>query len=216
MCGDYRRLNSVTVPDRYPLRLIDDLLSLASGKPCFTGLDFTKAYYQVPVAQDDIQKTAIATPMGLYEYVRMPFGLWNAGCTFQRTLDKLFGHIKGVLIYLDDILIATNNWDEHWTVVREVLKICVDNCLVLNISKCQFGVKEISFLGHMVSSNGIVPLLKKFEAIQIANIPDSEKSLQRQLGVLNFYHEFFKYCFSTVRSSEEECEIHLDRCSFRI
>ena len=143
---------------------------MTSGMSCFTGLDFTKAYYQVPVANPDIQKTAVTTPVGLFEYTRMPFGLRNAGCTFQRLLDRLFGHLDGVLIYLDDVLIVSKSWDEHWQLVRQVLKICVTNNLVLNISKCQFGVNEITFLGHRVSVSGVVPRLKRFENLEISSI----------------------------------------------
>ena len=190
VCGDYRRLNASTLPDRYPLRVIGDLLDMTSGMSCFTGLDFTKAYYQVPVANPDIQKTAVTTPVGLFEYTRMPFGLRNAGCTFQRLLDRLFGHLDGVLIYLDDVLIVSKSWDEHWQLVRQVLKICVTNNLVLNISKCQFGVNEITFLGHRVSVSGVVPMLKRFENLEISSIPELRKSLQRLLGILNFYHRF--------------------------
>ena len=176
-CGDYRRLNAATVPDRYPLPHISDLLDKTSGKTCFTNLDLTKAYYQVPMSEADISKTAIATPLGLFEYTRMPFGLRNAGCTFQRLLDNLFRNIPDVLVYLDDILIASDSWDAHWMTVRKVLAVCESAGLVLNVAKCKFGVTEIEFLGHTVSVEGVVPLLKKFELIDLSLPPTDKKSL---------------------------------------
>ena len=103
------------------------MLDMASGKKLFFSLNFRKAYYQVKVHSEDVPKTAVSTLIGLYEYTRMPFGLRNAGCTFQRILDTLFRDIPGVLIYLDDLLIASNDPEEHWQTVRRVLQICGKN-----------------------------------------------------------------------------------------
>jgi hypothetical protein len=106
-CGDYRRLNVQTTPDRYTCPNIADLTARLAGCRVFTKLDLKKGYHQVPVHQDDICKTAIITPFGLFEYVRMPFGLRNAGQTFQRLMDKVLQGLDFVFIYLDDVLIAS-------------------------------------------------------------------------------------------------------------
>ena len=105
-CGDYRRLNTQTVPDRYHLLNIADFTSRLNGCTVFTKLDLTKGYYQVPMAKGDIPKTAVITPFGLFEWIRMPFGLNNAGCTFQRMMDQILGDIPHCFVYVNDLLIA--------------------------------------------------------------------------------------------------------------
>jgi hypothetical protein len=104
-CGDYRRLNNVTTPDKYPLPNMQDLSTFLHGSKIFTKLDLSKGYYQVPMNEGDIPKTSIITPIDLYEFLFMPFGLKNAAQTFQRLMDSLFHTIPFIFIYLDDILI---------------------------------------------------------------------------------------------------------------
>ena len=104
-CGDYRRLNTATVPDHYPLPNIGDFSSRVSGSTVFSKLDLQKGYYQVPVEQRDIQKTAIITPFGMFEFLVMPFGLRNAGNTFQRLMDQILGDLPYSFVYVDDILV---------------------------------------------------------------------------------------------------------------
>ena len=105
-CGDYRRLNNITTPDRYPLPNMQDLGHKLAGCRVFSRLDLVKGYHQVPVADADVPKTAIITPFGLYEYLYMPFGLKNAAQSFQRLMDNLLSEVPHVFIYLDDILIG--------------------------------------------------------------------------------------------------------------
>jgi Reverse transcriptase (RNA-dependent DNA polymerase) len=116
-CGDYRRLNMATVHDRYPLPNIQDLTSRLHGCTVFSKIDMVKGYHQVPVAAEDVPKTAIVTPFGLFEYVFMPFGLKNAAQTFQRLMDKILRGLPYVFVYLDDILVGLS-----------FLRSCGQNC----------------------------------------------------------------------------------------
>ena len=120
-CGDYRRLNLVTTPDRYPVLNVQDLASQLTGCTIFSKLDLTIGYYrmrislgyQVPMAPEDVPKTAVATPFGLYEFLRMPFGLCNAGQTFQRLMDHVCAGLNLTFVYLDDVLIVSPDPATH-------------------------------------------------------------------------------------------------------
>jgi transposase InsO family protein len=189
-CGDYRRLNAATVDDRYPLPSLQDFTAKLSGCKVFSCIDLVKGYHQVPMAAADIPKTAIITPFGLFEYVFMPFGLKNAAQTFQRLMDRLFRHLPNVFTYLDDNLIGSASVEEHWVHLREFFQILSDNGLQINPKKCTFGASSLTFLGHRVDRNGVTPLTKHVEAIRAFPMPTCLTSLQRFLGMVNFYRRF--------------------------
>jgi hypothetical protein len=165
----------------------------------FSKLDLQKGYFQVPVAAADVQKTAIITPFALIEFLRMPFGLKNAGMTFQRLMDKIFFELPFTFIYLDDLLVASRDKDEHISHLQEVLQRLQDNGLVLNTDKCVFGQGEIEFLGNTVSAAGIAPLPSHMEAIRSFPRPTTVKELQAFLGLFNFYRRFMPHAVAIVR-----------------
>lgn len=189
-CGDYRALNNATVPDRYPVPHIHDFTSRLSGCKVFTKLDLVKGYYQVPVAEADIPKTCVITPFGAFEWLFMPFGLRNAGNTFQRMMDRLGIDLPFVFIYLDDILIASKDFETHLHHLRLVLERLRSFGLVINPAKCLFAQQEVPFLGHLVSASGITPLLRHVEAVKNFPPPTDKQSLQRYLGLVNFFRRF--------------------------
>jgi RNase H-like domain found in reverse transcriptase/Reverse transcriptase (RNA-dependent DNA polymerase) len=189
-CGDYRRLNIITKEDKYPLPNMGDLSSRLDGCHIFSKLDLQKGYLQVPVADRDIPKTAIITPFGLFEFLRLPFGLRNAEMTFQRLMDNVFFYLPCVFIYLDDLLIASRTEEEHREALREVLRRLAANGLLLNVEKCELGQRSVNFLGHVVSAAGVAPLPDRVAAICTFPRPQTVEQLQAFLGLLNFYRRF--------------------------
>ena len=124
--GDDSRLNAITVPDWYPIPRIEDLLLSLHGSHIFSKLDLNRSYFQIPVAQQDIEKTAVTTPFGLFEFVGMPLGLRNATQTSEHYIDAEFRHLPFVHVYLDNVLIASSGMAEHLQYLRSVLEIVRD------------------------------------------------------------------------------------------
>ena len=192
VCGDYRRLNNLTTTDRYPVRNLHDFNNELRGKKYFSKVDLLKGYHQIPVAPDDVRKTAVITPFGLFIFPRCPFGLKNAGLDFQRLMDQILGDIPHTFVYLDDILIASATREEHLQDLERVFTILNQNGLVVNRKKCVLGKSKIEFLGHEVDSQGIRPLKEKVEAILAVKAPTSIKELQRFHGMVNYYRKFVR------------------------
>ncbi len=189
-CGDYRRLNLVTAADKYPVPNMQDLSARLHGCKVFSKLDLRKGYYQIPMRPEDIPKTAVITPFGLWEFTRMPFGLKNAGQMFQRLMDRVGADMPFLFIYLDDILVASPDPELHKTHLCTILQRLHEFGLVLNLEKCELGRQAVDFLGHRISADGVVPLLKHVEAIQEYPRPTDMRSLQSFLGLVNFYRRF--------------------------
>ncbi|GFT14915.1 hypothetical protein TNCV_3483631 [Trichonephila clavipes] len=154
-CSDYRALNAITRPGCYTIPHLHDFTHQLAGCQIFSTLDLVRAYHHVPIEESNIQKTAIYTPCGLFEFPLMTFGLRNAAQSFQMFLDSIFRDLPYCFEYIDDILIASHNLDEHIIRLKEIFRRLAENGLVLKISKYIFAKPEVDFLGHHVSANAI-------------------------------------------------------------
>ena len=199
MCGDYRRLNTVTTPDRYSIPLIADLTARLHGRTIFGKVDLVKGYHQIPVAEKDVAKTAITTPFGTYEFVRMPFGLKNAGQTFQRMMDEILNDLDFIFVYMDDMLVASRTEAEHEDHFRQLFRQLAEHDLVVSPGKCQFGQRTIEFLGHTVSKEGVKPLPAKVSAIVDYPAPETQEALRRFLGMIIFYNRFIPHAAEIMK-----------------
>jgi transposase InsO family protein len=192
MCIDYRALNKITIKNRFPIPLIDDLLDRLHGAKIFSKIDLRWGYNQVRIHEDDIEKTAFRTRYGHYQFKVMPFGLTNAPATFQSLVqDILRPHLDAfVIVYIDDILIYSQNEAEHMQHVRKVLELLRQHKMYGKISKCEFFKEAVEYLGHIISSKGISTDPKKITTIQDWPQPKNIKELQSFLGLCNYYRRF--------------------------
>lgn len=193
-CIDYRSLNKNTVRDSYPIPRIDETLDRLGNARWFTKMDLKSGYWHIPIDPKDKDKTAFQTENGLYEFNVLPFGLSNAPATFQRFMNNMLRKFdwKFSLVYLDDILIYSENYDDHLEHIKQVLKEILSYNLKINMKKSEFCAREIEYLGYIINNRGITISEKKIDAIKKFPIPTKKKNVQEFIGLASYFRRFMK------------------------
>ena len=190
-CVDYRKLNSVTIKDSYPLPLIQDIFDQLEGASVFSTLDLKSGYWQIKVKESDIPKTAFVCHKGLYEFVRMPFGLCNAPAIFQRVMEAVLHDLIGVacFVYLDDVVVFGKTPAEHAHNLSLVFERIQQHNLTLKPSKCKFTRSSVELLGYIISGQGIAPNPSKVDAIKRLPPPTKLSEIRTFLGMAGYYRQ---------------------------
>nr|CAN67133.1 hypothetical protein VITISV_005590 [Vitis vinifera] len=213
VCIDYRRLNSVTRKDHFPLPFMDQVLERVSGHPFYCFLDGYLGYFQIEIDLEYQEKTTFTCPFGTFAYRRMPFGLCNAPATFQRCMLSIFSDMveRIMEVFMDDITAYGSSYEECLLHLEAVLQRCIEKDLVLNWEKCHFMVQQGIVLGHIISKNGIEVDKAKVELIVKLPPPTNVKGIRQFLGHVGFYRRFIKD-FSKI--SKPLCELLVKDAKF--
>jgi hypothetical protein len=216
LCVDFRNLNKSSKKDNYPLPKMKHILHKVTGVARMYMVDGFSRYNQVSILPEDREKTTFTTPWGTFMYAKMPFGLMNAGETFQRAMDIAFigEKDKSIFIYLDDITMYSQYDKEHYDHLRNFFMKCIKFGLSLNLKKSLFSMKEGTLLGNIMSSEGVRIDSSRVEAIQTLPLPRSKKEVQSFLGKLNFLRSFVSNFVELVnyitRMLRKDSEIKMD------
>ena len=196
---DYRGLNSITVPSRYPLPLMSELFDRLQAAKYLSKFDLSKGFYQIPIHPDDTHKTAFRTSSGLYEYLVLPMGLCNAPGTFMQLMNETFKEWlnKGVVVFLDDIIVYSKTLEEHQRLIRAVLTRLREQRLFAKRSKCSLFQREVEFLGHHIGQGKLRIMEDKLQAVIDWPAPLNVKGVRAFLGLVGFYRRFIRD-FSTI------------------
>ena len=192
LCIDYRKVNAVTMPEKFPMPNLYDSIYSAHNIKFFTKIDLVKGYYQIPIDEESRPITSFSTQHGQYQFKRLSFGLKNSGIQFQRNMQEILSdfHSKNVIIYIDDILIISESFEEQLETVEKVLATLMKNGIKIKVSKSEFFKEEVSFLGHLISKEGIKKCPSYIEKIQNFPKPENVNQLRRFLGLANFQRKF--------------------------
>ncbi|UYV68123.1 hypothetical protein LAZ67_5003116, partial [Cordylochernes scorpioides] len=192
LCVDYRELNKITIDDKQPLPLLQDIFDRLHGAKYFTTLDVAWGYWHVQMHPEPVPKTAFVTNDGHYEYLVMPFGLKNAASTFQKIIQKVIGTLlwKGVCVFQDDIIIYSSSFSQHMNLIKQVFEKLLEYNIKLKFNKCSFAQSEVKYLGHIIGHNKVKPDPDKIKAVQDFPQPTTVKGIRRFIGLANFYRKF--------------------------
>uniref|UniRef100_A0A914DMF0 RNA-directed DNA polymerase n=1 Tax=Acrobeloides nanus TaxID=290746 RepID=A0A914DMF0_9BILA len=201
VCIDFRKLNSVTIPSRYPLPRLEVVIEKLSGCHYFSSLDMAQGFFQIPITEDAKEKCGLITEDKVYRMNVLPFGLVNSSCIFSRVMNKVLEGIKGSMSYVDDVICFSKSEDprEHLKILRKVFERLRQFNIKAKPQKCEFLRKSVTFLGHRVNKEGYTMAESNLKAIKVFPQPKDQKQLKRFLGMCNFYRKFVE-CFSIISS----------------
>jgi hypothetical protein len=201
LCVDYRKLNEVMIKNKYPLPKIEDLFDQLNGARVFSKIDLRTEYHQLKVRESDIPKTIFTTRCGLFEYTVMFFGLTNAPAYFMNLMNKVFMKFldKFVVVFIDDILVYSKTEEEHAEHLRLVLGTLREHQLYAKFSKCKFWLKEVGFLGHIISAGRVSVDPSKITSILERKAPTNPTEVQAFLGLAGYYRKFVEGFSSIAR-----------------
>ena len=194
ICIDYRELKKRTIKDSYPLPLPDEVQDRLAGSQIFSKLDLHSGYWQKPIREGDCLKTAFSPGpgMGLYEFCRMPFGVTGGPSSFQRLMDKVLHGLPFVTSYIDDILVHSKDIQHHKEHLEQVFARLSGAGLTLRGAKCQIGMKEVPYLGHVFSAAGMVPDANKIAAVRDWPTPKDVSEVRQFIGLASYYRRYVK------------------------
>jgi Reverse transcriptase (RNA-dependent DNA polymerase). len=190
----------VLVRDNYPLPLIEDQLDVLRGKKYFSLLDLKDGFHHISIAEESIKYTSFITPLGQFEYTKMPFGLKTAPSKFQRFVNEVLSELirsGDIAVYLDDFLVATHTVEHHLQVLKRVFQLLVANKMELRIDKCKFLYEEIEYLGYLVSEKGVSPNGSGVEAVRRFPVPQNVHDVQSFIGLCSYFRKFVE-TFATI------------------
>ena len=197
---DYRYLNAHTIGDAFPMATVNETLSKLGAAKYLSTFDAKSGYWQIPVLEKDRWVTAFVTHDGLYEWLRMPFGLKNAGATFVRAVRNVLQPITDFSeSYVDDMGVGSNSWSQHLDHIRQFLIIMRNAGMTLNLGKCEFAKPEVRFVGHYVGSGGRRPDPQRLEVLEKIERPQTKRDLRRFLGAFGYYREYVDHFADIVK-----------------
>jgi len=219
MCIDYRKLNRVTIKNKYPLLRIDDMFDQLKGAFVFSKIDLLSGYHQLRVREEDVPKTAIRTRYGYYEFLVMPFGLTNAPSMFMDLINRVFHEYLDsfVVVFIDNILVYSADFAKHEGHLKIVLKKLGEKRLFAKFKKCEFWLEEVSFLNYVVNNDGLAVDPAKVQAVVEWERPTSVWEIRSLLGLVGYYRRFIEGFFSlsgplTALTKKNTPFVWCDRC----
>ena len=190
MCTDYRKVNTITKTDTFPIPRMDDCIDKVGNAKYVTKFDLLKGFWQIPLTDRAKEISAFVTPDGLFQYKVMPFGMKNSPATFQRLINEVIAGLDDCEAYIDDVIIHSHTWEEHVKIIKGFFDRLSEAKLTINLSKTKFGCASVTYLGHVVGQGQVKPVDAKVKCISVFPRPENKKQLMRFLGMAGYYRKF--------------------------